>query len=69
MAASSFDIYCDRLLLAQDLQPSTVADLCKLAMNDIMWAIEERGRCTVCDDSGRDIYIVHHGDHLNKDHR
>jgi hypothetical protein len=57
----TFDVYLDGLLLAQDLLPSTVKDLCKLKIVDIEWAVEEHGKCTIVDDSGRELLLVPHG--------
>jgi hypothetical protein len=60
----TYDIYLEGLLLAQDLQPATIADLCKLAACDLALAVEEHGLCTVIDDSGRALALVAHGDDL-----
>jgi hypothetical protein len=49
------------LLLAQDLLPSTVKDVCKLEIVDIEWAVQEQGRCVALDDSGRELLLVPHG--------
>jgi hypothetical protein len=64
----TFDAYLDGSLLAQDLQPATVADLCKLEFVDVAWAIEEHGCCSLRDDSGRELALVAHGDHLRQEH-
>jgi hypothetical protein len=57
----TFDAYLDGQLLAQNLLPATVQDLSKLEIIDVKWAIQEHGRCSVLDDSERELEFVAHG--------
>ena len=59
-----FDAYLDGRLLAQDLVAATVADLAKLEVVDIAWAVEQHGHCDLLDDSGRSLTFIAHGDDL-----
>jgi hypothetical protein len=60
----TFDLYLNGALLAQDLAPATVADLAKLDLGELKWAVTDRGCCEVVDDSGRALAVVAHGDAL-----
>jgi hypothetical protein len=62
----TFDAYLDGRLLAQNLMPATVQDLCKLEVTGVKWAIEEHGVCCVLDDSERQLEFVAHGDDLTE---
>jgi len=68
MGRSTFDLYLDGQLLAQDLTAATVQDLCKLDVVEIKWAMEEHGYCKVLDDSGREMQLIAHGDPLPPEH-
>jgi len=61
----TFDLYLDGKLLAQELTPASVENVVNLDVEDVLWAIEERGLCTALDASGeRELMIVEHGDCL-----
>lgn len=60
--AATYDAYLDGRLLARDLRPATAADLSKMEIPDVAWAVEEHGRCALLDDSGRALAFVAHGD-------
>ena len=56
-----FDIYVDGQLFSQCLTEATLENVCKLPAADLIWAMAEKGVCTLLDDSGREVKVTPHG--------
>lgn len=54
----TFDISLNDKLLAHNLTLDQVAAVTNLDADEIVWAIEEHGRCDALDDSNRELVIT-----------